>query len=660
MNNLFKRISGFRFIDKYISTSFVIVGVALAVGFLNKESLLFYDAAGHVALIEQMRDFWPAFSGWDAGHLLGWPQGTFYPSLFHWLAAAFSFLIGVGPAVKLLISASIVALPFSIFLFASSLMGNKFWLFITTYILLLLLLLFPNFLGTGFRSLFQIGLLSNFFVLPIMFLFLASVHNKWNYALSAILLSLVILTHIVVAIVAGAYLLIFAYSKLYLGESFKETYYYLKTIGVASLLTVFFWVPFVVNLEFTSVSRHVSSYLWLNVGVLIISYLLTVFTKEKEKTVYGLGLFGTFFSAFLVVDAIFISRFGTSFELYQLHLYRFQPFVYLLIVAAIMVFVSKWKRFDFLAKDKDLPKWTPLFGLFLIALVLLVRSPAKVPQASFELNSTEKASGRFIETFRRSEADPFWYGFQEELAKQDGTQWAYGLFTDSSPNGPYVGSLIKSLRPQAYPEGEESFMETKVVDRQRVESLINHFGINYLINLEDEPKISVGILSKEGKKQYYNVQKVSDSKVFEIISLELEPVEKNWDKQVEEWWLAEGPVKTLPYLSSEEPPEYSQEKISSAKVKVISANSKKTQFKLNVSAKEKVPVLARISYFPYWTARQDGQEIQIYRAAPNLILFFANGEVSLEYKTPIWQNVLYIFSATVFLVVIFRHRKKSS
>ncbi len=82
---------------------------------------MLYDAAGHLSLVQTIAgDLWPKFSGWNYSELLGWPQGFFYPSLFHWLAATLSFIVGIEPAVKLLISGGLLALPLCISFFARS------------------------------------------------------------------------------------------------------------------------------------------------------------------------------------------------------------------------------------------------------------------------------------------------------------------------------------------------------------------------------------------------------------------------------------------------------------------------------------------------------------------------------------------------------------
>ena len=213
MNNINNQIVKFSKVNQLLILGLTLVSVPLAFSFWQYD-LAIYDSAGHVALVEQIAaNFWPFLSGWNANQLLGWPQGIYYPSAFHWLAATLSFSFGVEASVKTLISFSITILPISVYWYSGSVIKNNFWAILATISLFLLILIFPNFLGSGYRSLFQIGLLSNFFALPFVFIFLASIHKEWNYKISSLILAFLVLTHIVAAMVAGVYFLIFIVSE---------------------------------------------------------------------------------------------------------------------------------------------------------------------------------------------------------------------------------------------------------------------------------------------------------------------------------------------------------------------------------------------------------------------------------------------------------------
>ncbi|HEX7456764.1 MAG TPA: hypothetical protein VF303_04900 [Candidatus Nanoarchaeia archaeon] len=636
-------------LNQYILISLTIISAFLAFLFW-RNPLTVYDAAGHVSLVRTIAgDFWPKMAGWNANELLGWPQGVFYPSFFHWLAATLSFLTGISTAIKLLISAALVALPASIYCFASTFTQDKRWATIITIVLFLLLLLLPNFLGTGVPALFQIGLLSNFFVLPLLFLFLANLHRERSCLLPALLLSVIVLTHIVASIVAVLYLVLFVASNSLAGKLTRRLLVtYFEMLLLVAVLTSFFWVPFVFNLEYTSGSRHVSSYFLPNITVFIISFASGLYSwRKKEGNIFILSIFSSFIAFVAVVDAFLIRNNGTSFFLYPFHVYRFQPFAYLLLTTAVMITASKFIKFD---------RWGFMLlsltfsGLGLIVVVLLAKNPSQLPDANFELTNPEAVSGRFIETFRRTESDPFWYGLQTQLNRENqDAAWAYGLFTDSTPNGPYLGSLIRSLKPDAYPEGDGVFLEAKFVDEQRIPQLLNLFGINYLVNLENEKENVVGILEKEGKNKYFNAQNASGTSLFEIVPVPVVPVDGDWDVEVDEWWLEKGKVTNIPYTGEKKYSGFSPEE---QRVDIISSNKKSTYFKLKVSSEFTAPVLAKISYFPYWKAFENGKEIPVYRAAPNLMVFRARGEVELVYKEPTINRIALFISLIGWVVVL--------
>ncbi len=640
-------------LSQLILVSLTIISVFLVFLFW-RNPLTVYDVAGHASLVHTIAsDFWPKMSGWNANELLGWPQGVFYPSFFHWLAAGLSFLVGIPTAIKLLVSAALVVLPASIHYFATSFTKDKRWAAIITIIIFALLLLFPNFLGTGVKALFQIGLLSNFFVLPLLLCFLASLHREDNYLLCSILLSLVILTHLVAAVVAGIYLILFVVNKSLVRDLTRRLLVnYLKMIFLAAVLTAFFWVPFILNLEYTSVSRHVASYFLPNIAVFAISVGLVIYSwRKKDVNILTLSKFAVFVSFFAVIDAFLIRNNGTSLFLYPVHIYRFQPFAYLLLAAAIILTGAKYLKFD---------RWgLTLLGAFfgglgLIVVILLAKNPAQLPDANFELTNPEAVSGRFIETFRRTESGPFWYGLQTQLGRESqDAAWAYGLFTDSTPTGPYLGSLIRSLRPEAYPEGDGLFVETKTVDPTKVLQLLKLFGINYLVSIEDKKENAIGTLRRGEENKYFTAEKNAETAVFEVTQLPLDPVKHNWNKEVEEWWLQEDEVAMLPYLASgKEPGEVSKEDLQTAKVKIVSVNKNQTEYELKVDSEKPVPILAKISYFPYWKAIVDGQEVPVHRAAANLMLFEAKGEAVLIYVEPTINRIALFISLIGWIAIL--------
>lgn len=641
-----------------VGLSLVFLGL-LVVPFWKTNSLDIYDAPGHVSLVWYIKDFlWPGISGWNPFFLNGFPQGVFYPSLFHWVSATLAFFVGVEIAIKLVVSTAIVVLPLSVFYAVkTTITEEKYWLPFT-FLIALLLAILPNFLGIGFRGLFQIGLIPNFVSIIFFFLFIGLLNGefkKGKVLWLALVFSILILIHLVSAIAAG--LLLIMYLKVsWFGFNKDIKFKPLVTFGlIIAFLTSFFWVPFILNFSQTSTSVHVASYFSLNIVLLLVGFVIFGFGyKNKARESLVLSVFALFLLFVAIVDSWLIksnSQSGISDFLYSLHIYRFQPYAYL---ALILGFGAVLPKVSWQFSERSWRKVTTV--LFLIILIYLIARSPVVTGTKLTLDDTQ-VGGKFLETFRRTESDPLLYSVQTDLVMQNPqeNQWAYGLFTDATPNGPYLGSLIRSLRPEAYPEGEGRFVETKVIDKRNLQHALDIFGINYLLSLgETGVGEEIGKWEVGSEEQKYFVEKVGENTLAEVLPLQPEAAPTNFDEKVREWWGKDEEWTTIPVetdqlnVGSIDP---------SAKVEIVSHNKDWTNIKLNITSDTPQPVLVKFSYFPWWSAYQDGRDIQIYRAAPNQMLIVANGEVDLEFKEPIWLNFLYLIAAVTLLAVIFKLSK---
>jgi hypothetical protein len=274
------------------------------------------------------------------------------------------------------------------------------------------------------------------------------------------------------------------------------------------------------------------------------------------------------------------------------------------------------------------------------------------------LEKNKEISGRFLENFRRLEVFPNYYDLQVKLnQKNPNADWTNGLFAESSLTSSYVSSLVKSLKPNSYPEGEGYFLETKFIDPKRVSSILNLLGVNWLINLDSEKKNLIATWKKQKETKYFNLEKVDGGNLFEVTKLRLVPVESNWNKTVEDWWLEKGQLKDLPYKAANK--KLLSNNDQEGKVEIVNSNAQKTLYKLRVSSEKPVTVLAKLSYFPSWRVFQNGKQIPLYQAAPNLMLFSASGLVTLEYTTPVVQIVGYLLTLLgLFLTILLIIRKE--
>lgn len=664
-NFLVQKVINYFIEQKIVVGLSVVLLVLIAVPFLGSNSLEIYDSPGHVGLIWYLKEFlWPSFSGWNPFFLTGLPQGIFYPSLFHWLGATLAFLIGIESAMKVVVLAAILVLPFATYYAVKNTISEVKYKLPFTLLVLIFLAALPNFLGIGFRGLFQIGLIPNFISTPILLVFIGLVHSQFRrgkFLWTSLILAVLILTHLVAAISAGVYLLIYSLTLWWNKELQIRSLIFL--IIISGLLTSFFWLPFLLNFSQTSVSAHVPSYFLPNIVLAIISIalLVTSFRDRQSSVVIALATFASVFLVLAVVDSWLINNASGSnlFNVfYSLHVYRFQPYAYLALILASGSYLTK---IDWLKKESYFDIRFTSIILFLILLVyLIVRNPI-ISNASVILDNDLKLEGRFIESFRRTESDPLLYSAQTKLVTSDpeNNPWAYGLFTDATQNGPYLGSLIRSLRPEAYPEGDGNFIETKSLHEENVEKALDLFGIKYVLNLnEDEAGTDIGEWEDTGKKKNYTIVKVGNGELADVVSLNPISVGGDFDKKVEEWWDKDEEWGTLPFSAEPTIENIDAAKFDSGtKVELVSHNKDWTKMKLNIVSRAPQPVLIKFSYFPWWNAKVDDKPVPIYQAAPNQMLIFANGEVDFEYKEPVWLKFLYAISVVTLLFVVYKSYK---
>lgn len=617
--------------------------IYLAYRYLITDSLGVYDASSHLAQVWYLKEYlWPQFSGFNSLNLLGFDQGLLYPSLFHYVSASLGFLLGVEWATKIVTALSLVLLPISVYLFSSTLFQNQKSRTFVSGLLLVVVLAVPGYLGASVKGLAQVGLLPSFVSLPFVFFYLLSVMKpRGSWILSSVLLSIVILTHLV----AGIFCLLFFISFV-LGKVFARKFELkiLKQLILVLGLTAFFIIPFLFNYSLLSQSVHVAAMLLPNVALALLLIPLSYsFARAKKELLYPLSITALILVFIVLVDALAIRSLDSGFlfeKIYNLHLYRYQIYLYL-IATVLLAYWPIYFLFEFLRRPKIKPEIIVAAPLVVIFLGSFLRSPFIVNK--IETNSSgESSTGRFLETFSREDSYPLIYTAQNKLVTQERKSWAYGLLTDSTPNGPYLGSLIKSFDPTRTAEANERFVERKALDRGKIYDALDLFGIESLLFLDpDKPTDNQTISTRLLKSGV-------GGSLVEIPKWEIKEVSSNWDKEVENWWLEKGRFTTLLVNSSEQ----NKANRNSAKIKDLRHNSQWTKFSFRVESSEKVPVLVKFTYLPFWEASVNGQETKIYKASPYLMLVYGSGEVEFEYKRLWYQDLSLVISGFALAVIL--------
>jgi hypothetical protein len=615
--------------------------VFLAYQYSTRDSLAVYDASSHLSQAWFIKEhLWPAFSGFNYLNLLGFDQGLLYPSLFHYLAATVGIWLGVEMGTKIIVAVSLVALPACLYLFVRLFFYSRNAVAFLTAMLLVVVVALPGYFGANLKGLTQIGLLPSFVSLPLVFLFLWSIlKSKPSYILSAVFLAAVVLTHLVAALFCLIFYLGFLISKALAGKFNLNLFFPL----VAALgLSAFFVLPFIFSYSLTSQSVHIASLLWPNLVVLLLLLVLgwSFWLSKKEKLLPS--LFTALFLALLVLIDAFVLRFlstGLIFEkIYNLHLYRYQAYLYLLIVPLVLYWPA-YLLFEIPRRAKIRREAVVLLPILVLYFAFFVRAPFPIDQVEVK-NLDQSNAGRFLETFSREDAAPMEYAAQNQLVTERETPWAYGLFTDSNPNGPYLGSLIRSFDPFKQKNRQpEKFVERKSLDRARIYDLLDLLGIEQLLFLDPNEAPS------RERIQTRLLRSGVGQDLVEVPDLAIKQVNGDWEKQIEEWWFERGQLDTLLVKSKEK----RRVTTTSATVKNIQHNRDWTKFSFSVDSRSEVPVLVKFTHLPGWQAKTREEKVKIYTASPYLMLIYAKGEVEFQYQK-LWYQHLGL-AISVFTVV---------
>ncbi len=634
--------------EKIFLGALVLPFVYLAVRYFLSDSLLVYDAPGHLGLIWNIKaNLWPAWWGWNSASLLGFDQGLYYPQLFHYLAAVLSFFVGIDIATKILITAFLTLTPVSVYYFCSKVFTDfRSKIFVASFVVLLLLVL-PGYLGGGIKALTQVGLLPSFVATPLVFFYLGKILSlrRNNFLSTTLLLVAIVLTHLVAGIFCGLVLFVVLFVRI-LSKGFESTY--LWHLLTALSLTSFFWLPMLVGWGYTSVSAHVTSLDWPNAVSLMLAFLLLIsFWLTKKINLVILAVVATVLSLTGVVDTT-LSRFAPNtslFEkLYSLHLYRYQIYSYLVLAVLLLywptVFLFSLKR----------PKVKPVFLLvapLLVVVVLTVwRPPFLINKATIMIETISSTDGRFIETFSREVSSPFTYSAQTKLTLEKSESWAYGLFTDATVNGPFLGSLIKSLSINEAKSTNKFLIEDKRIDLKRIPDVLSLFGIGNLLYMSpDQPRRASG--------ENFFIMKNREQSLVEVPKQEIKFVQSSWKQAVYNWWFAPGQLTTL--LLRGDQRSVVVNKLALPELPTIKNHNKNwSEFTINIPSSEAVPVLVKFGYSPAWKAYDSNhQEVHIFQTSPSLMTVFARGQVQFKYQTPWYQQVSLYFSLAVALLLIF-------
>lgn len=614
----------------------VVIAIALAtllfiVAYMTLDTLGVYDAPGHVLAVENARHFWPSWHGWSP-ELLGWSQGSSYPPAIHWIMAGLSLAVGVPLAIKLVVALAIAVLPYALWHYLRSIHLSSTRRLLGIVGLLAIFLVVPDYIGSSIKGLFNLGLITNFVALPLLFFFMAAAEHlaeatsskrKKYIFIAGGLLGILVWSHLVIAMMAAVYGFAIAL-ELLLRRKAKQ----ILPLFAAGTVALVVSSPFIATLLFFSGEQFdsgegIASTIGLSGATTLLSLACGAYLiKHRQWTAARLALLATFFGIICTADALLTKLLGTSFIFESLHVYRFQIFaLFFLWLACISLPLPL--RVPYKAYV------TPVALLGILLAAIAVGNPYKFASASVAVAPSTSISGRFLESFSRAESYPAPYTFQAKLATANPqSSWAYGLFIESAPNSAFIKSLSLSLNPNKSMSDSGSSISETVLPKDKQADILSLFGIENIISLDTNEANSAGNWTRQGVKKYYHIQSLGKQQLVEIPRFALQAVESDWEHVVSEWWKQPGRLTTLPYDASK----HSLPSTSTNPQAAVVVNTfERTNISFNVISDEPVPVLIKTTYSSRWKAYDSqGNKLTVWKAAPHLMLIVAKGEVSLK------------------------------
>lgn len=346
-------------------------------------------------------------------------------------------------------------------------------------------------------------------------------------------------------------------------------------------------------------------------------------------------------------------------------------------------------------KDKII-NWNKLNLLLLFCFCFYLLFLSRVPIGPLNTNilpdlDNIAKDGRVIVTGDSLNLDDRFHSTRTKLAIENDLQVAGGLFTESSSNGWFMMSLLKSWDKEyisnftwGYNDlsdvidlkwGSKIFginYEYRINDKSPTEEeydLINkkfnqkkYDDINFKIDrtrLADNERMVSMFSAKESPFYYQTFYKINDTGIAEVLNIKTVNIKNDWNLNVKKWWTTDwlkiDSINTydkpiLVYNKDTENWFFPKDN----KILSVIEDKKNSSFIVDASEfKVNVPIYIKIGYFPYWKAFNEfGEELEIYKASPNFMLVYGNGKIIFQYKEPSYYYLLLIVSGLVLLYLI--------
>jgi hypothetical protein len=673
---------------------FDLLFLVIILPFWRDNNLTSWDFVGHLSAINYTENsMFPDFQAWNPYYSLGYPQGSFYPPIIHYLIAGLSRL-AMNPFfwIKVLFTINLIALPWMINYFVEKFYAKVFKTsrssitLLSTLGILLVIVFGPTVYGGTLKSFLIVGLINNFFILNVFFYFLGKVisldYKNIRYeeiVKIAFVLAVIILSHLVTGLFSIVFIITLYFFNVILIKPYGEVGKRILKSGlsyillVAFLCTAFFYLPYLVNSKLIAPILVIRSDKYIIVAVTI-SLIVGLFVTLRQKS-FDRRHFLVLWSIIALCTIICIAEnifayLKISFPLGAFHPYRLLSFA--MIFSPIFLISGIY----FFAHDlKMLRKWQnghlvnrlaalAVLGLVLIAAIGIWRfdfGAESYGEVSFnEENIKANSAGNYM-SFITVEDGFYLYRAQNypDISIKTPVYFVNTQFNESS----FVNSYAAAAKTVLYsdPKNEykfnKSYPETYMPNQEEAIRLLKIMNVKYLI-FTDKDKFKVDLCDqvfdyaliksyrpKESEMQIYGCN--IKPEIYAGITLQATP---NWKSTN---WLdlnyeALYDCIDLVFLDTQSSDIGGNAEVYQGPINWKSNNQSFEIENYSDSGMTIIPV----QYNPRWKAtNEDGTRLAIYRVTPNLMAIEGKGKINFKYEQTQTEQALKILSLSIFTLL---------
>lgn len=662
----------------------------------TKNDLTSWDLVGHIFTTEFGKDnLYPNFIGWNPFHSLGYSQGAFYPSLIHYFIGFLDIIYNNTDFwIKLLFAIALLSLPFCIFFFAKKiknklksdhLVRDNLALVIIAQLTSLLIIFAPQLYGGSVKSFLQIGLLSNFLTLPVLFIYLGLIIdldyedllNRKTF-ISSVLLSFLLLSHLVNGPIALIFTLAFWIMGFFNRNSFwgKRIFSsYFLVLAISFLSTAYFFLPYLMNSYLISPIENTIQFskttVFLAFIVFIANFGILKFIRPVSKRAFLLiNSLILVLIGFSVIEATLIYL-KSDFSLGIVQPYRifsvaiFIGFTFFLVGLWTVISEKKWDLTKFLRSEKVLT-YIQIPVILVLALGLFKLDIGTKDYGHLELNQANISSmkGNILSLIT---LDDTYYLYRDVIYDPVSINKNIFFLNTQFNESSYLNAFTSALRDNIYYTGKDlqtekpKYPETYHLSQDKVYHLLNLMNVKYLV-FTDESHVQFNLCSNTF--EYGSIQP-SSKKIYacEVILPKLDITKiafsnkENWNRDMYD------------FSKSNENYNISEDIGLSHDLKAlptyyykggINWSSNYQSFTVDTTNLTDLMIIP-IQYNPHWHAyliNDDGTEteISVNRAAPNLIVVLNAGRIVFRYQFSNYERILkytaYLTVATNLILIL--------